>query len=95
VSTIILYIVLFFIAIFILAQIPGVDNFLKNTFEGVFKILAWITSSFTEKLALNVFGLIRGLFQSHWIFIYNLFSPRSKIMPDERIKEINKRGGIQ
>jgi len=94
-STIILYIALFFFAVVLLAQLPGLDHFIKGFFEGLFKLLSGIVSFFTEKLALNIFGLIRDFFYAHWVFLYNLFLPRAKIMPEERIKEINKRGGIQ
>ncbi|GAB6035395.1 hypothetical protein [Galenea microaerophila] len=89
-STIVLWIIIAALAIIILGKLPGLDHVLKPLFESVFTLL---TEIFKQAFIWVMF-VIRHILVAHRDFFYHLTNPRHKILPEERIKEINRRGGI-
>ncbi|HEY9017745.1 hypothetical protein [Thiomicrospira sp.] len=89
-STVFLYISIAVLIIMIIAKLPGLEHALRPLWDALIKGIAAILSWGV----LWVMAVFREAYYAHKVFFFNLFNPRHKVRPEERIEEINKRGGI-
>lgn len=87
-QTIIQYFLLFMAALVILYWIPITREMIRPILAGVGNAVVWIV---IESRAWVIF-LLKAVYSSHTEFIKHLFSKRSDLIAEEKIREISREG---
>lgn len=84
--TVLIYLTVFLLLLWLLEKIPGVHYLAKPILEGIIKVSHFI---FVHS-GLWLLWLVRMFFRSHKTFLKHLFTPRSTLNQSETARKIRK-----